>query len=104
MRSRPRVPASPCVGVVMTGRSLQLDDDAVSPSASRPPADLILRTPPNWTAVIFFACLGGLHLFIATLAFMHWRIEGMMSLLLGTGFIVISLISWRVRVELAILP
>jgi hypothetical protein len=61
--------------------------------------DLVLRAPPNWTAVIFFACLGVLHLILATLAFMHERWEGAMSLLLGVGFVVGAIVGSWMRFE-----
>src|SRR5439155_18183122 len=50
---------------------------------SAPRTDVTLRSGPNWTAVLFFAALGMLHLYMATSAFVHHRWEGFMSLVLG---------------------
>ena len=66
--------------------------------------DLVFRTPVNWTYVIFFACLGLLHLTIATLAFLHQRYEAYLSVALGTVFVAASIIASRCRFEMAILP
>ena len=67
----------------------RLDELEVTRSAPR--TDITLRFPPNWTAVLFFAALGMLHLYMATTAFLHHRWEGFMSLVLGMGFCGISL-------------
>jgi hypothetical protein len=72
-------------------------------SASQAP-DLIFRTPINWTYVLFFACLGLLHLTIATLAFLHQRWEGYLSVILGLVFVGVAIIAYRCRCEMAILP
>jgi len=68
-----------------------------------PFADFVLRTPPNWTAVIFFAMLGGLHLSIAIPSLLVGR-YGYLSLILGTLFITASLVGYRCRGEIALLP
>src|SRR5215212_6362518 len=87
----------------MTGRAIA--DDLAAPDAiPAAAADLVLRAPPNWTAVIFFACLGLLHLIIATLAFLHGRWEGMMSMLLGSIFTTVAIVSSRCCFELVIQP
>ena len=65
-------------------------------------ADLILRTPPNWTAVAFFAMLGGLHLSIAIPSLLDGR-WGHVSLIVGAIFVTTSIISCRFRFELAML-
>ncbi len=69
----------------------------------RPFDRLVLRAPPNWTAVCFFALLGGLHLSIAIFTFFtgHW--EAYLSLVLGTLFLSVSAISTRCRFEMALL-
>src|SRR5438067_1254231 len=59
---------------VTTTRPLELDP---SPSASTR-GDLVLHWPPNWTAVVFFAVLAGLHLCVCVPAFFHGRWEGYM--------------------------
>src|SRR4051812_38808066 len=66
--------------------------------------DLVLRSGANWTYVLFFACLGMLHLTIATLAFLHSRWEASMSVFLGSIFVAVSIIAHRCRFELMIIP
>src|SRR5215213_6060472 len=65
-------------------------------------ADLILRTGPNWTAVWFFAMLGGLHLTVAIPALLEGR-WGYVSLIVGTIFVTASAVSYRFRSEVAML-
>ena len=55
-------------------------------SSSHTP-DLVFRTPINWTYVLFFGCLGLLHLSVAALAFWHRRWEAYMSVALGGIFV-----------------
>jgi len=74
------------------------------PAQARPTPDLVFRTPVSWTYVIFFACLGGLHLTIATLAFLHGRFEAYLSIVLGLIFVGVSIVAYRCTFELAILP
>ena len=69
-----------------------------------PPPDFVLHNGPNWTAVIFFAALSFLHLTIALPAFTRHRWEGYLSLFFGTAFLAASLVSYRARCEIAILP
>ena len=64
---------------------------------------LVLRSGPNWTAVLFFACLSALHLFIVASSFLHQRWEAFMSVIFGVTFALISLAFWRVRSELAVI-
>jgi hypothetical protein len=66
--------------------------------------DLVLRTPPNWSAIVFFSALSMLHFAIAIPAFYRGRVEGLLSLILGCTFVVVSVISYFARHELAILP
>jgi hypothetical protein len=75
----------------------------LSAASARTP-DLVFRTPVNWTYVVFFACLGALHLTIATLAFLHGRWEAYLSMALGTIFVAVAVVAQRCRFELAILP
>jgi hypothetical protein len=76
--------------------------ELVHPSeASRTP-DLVFSTPVNWTYVIFFACLGMLHLIIATLAFLHGRWEAYLSIILGVTFVGVSIVAYRCRFEMTI--
>jgi hypothetical protein len=67
-----------------------------------PYSDLVLRSPANWTAVLFFGMLGGLHLSIAIPSLMVGR-YGYLSLILGTIFITASVVGHRCRCELAML-
>jgi hypothetical protein len=66
------------------------------------PTTLVLRFPPNWTAVIFTATLGLLHWSIVIPAFWAGRFEGELSLILGSLFTFCALACWRMRSELAI--
>lgn len=68
----------------------RLDLDVERP-ASATCKDVTLRSPPNWTAVLFFAALGMLHLYMAASAFSHRRWEGFMSLIFGTLFCAVSI-------------
>src|SRR5262245_410274 len=65
--------------------------------------DVTLRSQPNWTAVLFFVALSGLHLFIATTAFLNQRWEAFMSIIFGVAFALASIACWLVRTELALL-
>lgn len=82
----------------MTTRQLTNPDVSATPALR----DLTLRTPPNWTAVCFFAFLGALHLSIALPAFYHQRWEGFLSLAFGVLFIGVALLCWLVCSELTI--
>ena len=72
------------------------------PAPRRGAEHLVLQTPPNWTAVVFFACLGFLHSCIAIPAFVHGRIEGYLSCAFAIIFIAVSIISYFVRFQLMI--
>src|SRR5262249_20485419 len=63
---------------------------------------VVLRSGPNWTAVLFFACLSALHLFIVATSFIHHRWEAFMSVIFGISFAVVSLACFLVRSELAV--
>ena len=76
------------------------DNDA--PPGAPPYGDLVLRSPPNWTAVIFLGMLGGLHLTIAVPSLLVGR-YGYMSLILGTILVTIAVIGYRCRCEIALL-
>src|SRR5256885_10757592 len=92
--------AHPTMGsIVTTARQAELDL-----IAARPARDLVFRTPPNWTAVIFFATLATLHTCICVPAFFHGRWEGYMSLIFALIFIVCSITSVRFIKEMAVLP
>ncbi|HEV2293922.1 MAG TPA: hypothetical protein VGR35_08695 [Tepidisphaeraceae bacterium] len=82
----------------MNTRQLSLMDVSTAPATR----DLTLRTPPNWTAICFFAFLGVLHLSIAIPAFYHGRWEGFLSLVFGVIFVNVALLCWLVRSDLTI--
>ncbi|HVT87212.1 MAG TPA: hypothetical protein VHD56_00015 [Tepidisphaeraceae bacterium] len=69
-----------------------------------PPRDISLKTPPNWTAAIFFAVLSFLHFSISIPAFYHGRLEGYVSFMLAIVFAVVSSVSYFVRYEMTVLP
>jgi hypothetical protein len=68
------------------------------------PSEIILRWPPNWTAVIFFATLALLHTCICIPAFFHGRWEGYMSLIFATIFWTLSIVCLKLKARLIILP
>lgn len=72
----------------MTTRQISVTE-ASATSAAR---DLTFRTPPNWTAVWFFAFLSALHLSIAIPAFYHGRWEGFLSAAFGVVFAGVALL------------
>jgi hypothetical protein len=80
--------------------------DPVAGPAAQPEvprfADVVLRTPPNWTAVLFLGMLGGLHLTIALPSLLVGR-YGYLSLILGSIFITVAVIGYRCRCEIALL-
>lgn len=77
--------------------------DLDSPPAAPTYPDLVLRTPPNWTAVGFVALLAALHLSVAGRAFLAGRWEGYVSLLFGTLLTVATVVLFHVRREVAVL-
>jgi hypothetical protein len=80
----------------------QLEPEVVE--SARPARDLIFRTPPNWTAVIFFATLALLHVCNCVPAFLNGRWEGYMSLTFAMIFTAASIVSVRFISEMAVLP
>ncbi|HSV16291.1 MAG TPA: hypothetical protein VLI90_18655 [Tepidisphaeraceae bacterium] len=85
--------------IVPTARQLEMEI-----LESPPCRDLIFRSPPNWTAVIFFATLALLHTCICVPAFFHGRWEGYMSLTFACLFTAVSIASVRFVTELVVLP
>jgi hypothetical protein len=79
------------------------EHDGDSPPQVPQFGDLVLRTPPNWTAVIFLGMLGGLHLSIAVPSLLAGRWAGHLSLALGTIFLCVSIVGYHCRAELALL-
>jgi hypothetical protein len=65
--------------------------------------DVTLRHPINWTAVIFLAALGGLHLMNATHAFMHGRREGFLSMIFAVVFLGVAVICRLVRSDVSLI-
>jgi len=64
--------------------------------------DLVLRSPANWTAVLFLAGLGGLHLAMCTHAFIHGRWEGFLSLIFGVVFVTAAVACLLIRSEIVV--
>src|SRR5215204_2473456 len=62
----------------------RLDVERLLPAHAR--TDVTLRTPVNWTAVLFFAGLSALHLFLAGTAVYHGRWSGFLSIIFGVVF------------------
>ena len=83
----------------MTARQLNVTDESSAPPV---PRDITLRTPPNWTAIGFFAALGALHLSIAIPAFYHGRWEAFLSAAFGCIFVGVSFLCWLVCSDLTI--
>ena len=72
-------------------------------SVAQPFGDLVLRSPPNWTAVGFFGMLGALHLMISIPTLIGGRWEGYLSLAFGTIFVFVSGLCTQCRYEMAVL-
>jgi hypothetical protein len=90
----------------MPGRVLfdESADPAIIPSMASPlMPDLIMRAPPNWTAVGFFGALGMLHLSIWGIAIVHHHTEGYMSLGFGLAFMLVALGCYLSTFEIAVL-
>ena len=84
---------------MITARQLNLTDDSTAAATNQ---DITLRTPPNWTAVLFFLGLAGLHLSIAIPAFYHHRWEGFLSMAFGVIFVCVSTLCWLIHSDLTI--
>jgi hypothetical protein len=69
-----------------------------------PPRELSLRTPPNWTAIVFFAILAGLHFLVAFPAFAHARLEGYLSLIFACAFSAAACTLYFARYQITLLP
>src|SRR3954470_17046248 len=83
----------------MSDRQLQLD---IARGGVSRPTDLVMRYPPNWTAVIFFASMSFLHLINGLGAFWKGRIEGELSAILGVAFAIVTALALRIKNELAV--
>jgi len=64
--------------------------------------DLVLRSPVNWTAVLFLAGLGGLHLAMCTQAFINGRWEAFLSLIFGVVFTLAAVACALIRSEVVV--
>src|SRR5204863_8173319 len=100
MRVRKYVFRARC-GSAMSDRQLQLD---LLREGVKRPSDLVMRYPPNWTAVVFFAVLSCLHLINGLGAFWKGKIEGELSAILGVIFAVATAVALRLKNELAVRP
>ncbi len=85
----------------MNTRQVNVSDGSATAAGS---SDIILRTPPNWTVICFFAALGALHWSIAIPAFYHHRWEGFLSLIFATLFTCVSIVCRLVACEFSIRP
>jgi hypothetical protein len=61
--------------------------------------DLTIRTPPNWTAVLFIALLGALHIAVAVPAFLAGRWEGYLSAVFATILTAVAVVVYHLRSE-----
>jgi hypothetical protein len=84
---------------VVEMRDISTPEDAVEP----PRTDLVLRTPPNWTAVICFGLVAGLHFVNAITSLCAGRGAGYMSLVFGSIFSSAAFIAYRFGREIAFL-
>jgi hypothetical protein len=75
-------------------------DLAVQPQT----AILSLRTPVNWTAVLFFSALSLVHASIAIPAFYHGRWEGFLSAIFSVLFAGVSVIAYFAHARLTMDP
>ena len=82
-------------------RLIALTDGASANAATR--TDVTLRSPVNWTAVIFFAALASLHLFMAGHAASHGRWDGFLSGVFGVVFTLVAVACGLIRTELAVI-
>ncbi|HMB95966.1 MAG TPA: hypothetical protein VKK61_08010 [Tepidisphaeraceae bacterium] len=78
--------------------------EAVATTSAASARDLTLSSPPNWTAICFFAVLSGLHCAIAFPAFYHGRWEGYLSLIFALFFATAAIIAYFARYQMTILP
>jgi hypothetical protein len=76
-----------------------MDVDDIQPDLRQEFPDLTFRTPPNWTAVLFIALLGALHIAVAVPAFMAGRWEGYLSAVFATILTLAAFIVYHLRSE-----
>jgi hypothetical protein len=66
--------------------------------------DLLFKSGPNWTAVVFLATLSALHYGISIHAFVHARWEGTVSFVLANAFALASVAAYLSRYQMLIIP
>jgi hypothetical protein len=80
-----------------------MDVQRLLPAAAVARTDVTLRTPINWTAVLFFGGLASLHLFMAGTAAYHGRWDGYLSLIFGVVFSFVAVVCALIGTELTVL-
>jgi hypothetical protein len=79
--------------------------DLAGPQEPAPPGcDLILRTRPNWTAVVFFGILAGLHFVNAGTSMLSGHWAGYLSLVFGSILTFATTGIYFFRYEVGFLP
>ena len=74
------------------------------PDAQVPPfADVVLRTPPNWTVVCFAGMLGVVHLSVAVPSLLAGRWACHVSLIIGLISLGAAAVGYHCRMEMALL-
>ena len=76
-----------------------MDVDDIQQDLRQEFPDLTFRTPPNWTAVLFIALLGALHIAVAVPAFLAGRWEGYLSAVFATILTVAAVVVYHLRSE-----
>ena len=65
--------------------------------------DVVLRSPINWTVVLFFAALASLHMFMCGHAAWHGRWDGFLSGIFGVAFTLVAIAAALIRIELGVI-
>jgi hypothetical protein len=76
-----------------------MDVDDIQQDLRQEFPDLSFRTPPNWTAVLFIALLGALHIAVAVPAFLAGRWEGYLSAVFATILTAAAVVVYHLRWE-----
>src|SRR4051795_9025882 len=88
----------------MRGPKMNRSADLSVPQEPAPPQELFLRTGPNWTGVVFFGILAGLHFANATTSLLAGRWAGYLSLVFGTILTLAATGIFFFRYEVCFLP
>src|SRR3954470_2237312 len=88
----------------MRGPKMNRSADLSVPQEPAPPQELFLRTGPNWTGVVFFGILAGLHFANATTALLAGRWAGYLSFVFGSILTFASTAIYFFRYEVDLLP